>query len=116
MMPLVNTISIVWRRSTGKYRVCELMAISSDHTLSRRRFNQPSVHIASAVSLVFIWLYKMVDRGRIGQRPLCRIQINSEMARVSQTIDPKGRHRLEEVTVKKVSTVFSYSRAFSFLK
>ena len=40
--------------------------------------------------LVVIWVYKMVDRGRDGKRPLCRTQINSKNARVSQTFDRKG--------------------------
>ena len=38
-----------------------------------------------------IWMYKMVDHGHLGKRPLCRSQINSNNARVSQTIDRKGR-------------------------
>ena len=33
----------------------------------------------------------MVDRGRVGKRLLCRSQINSKNARVSQIIDLKGR-------------------------
>ena len=33
----------------------------------------------------------MVDRGQAGKRPLCGSQINSKAARVSQTIDLKGR-------------------------
>ena len=41
--------------------------------------------------LVVIWVYKMVDRGRDRQRPLCRCKINSKIARVSQIIDRKGR-------------------------
>ena len=49
-------------------------------------------------------MHKMVDCGRVGKRPLCRSQINSKSARVSQTIDRKDRQpagRGEEV----VSTV-----------
>ena len=41
--------------------------------------------------LVVIWVYKVVDRCRVGQRLLCRSQINTKIARVSQTIDGKGR-------------------------
>ena len=33
----------------------------------------------------------MVDCGCVGKRPLCRSKINNEKARVSQTIDRKGR-------------------------
>ena len=41
--------------------------------------------------LVVIWVYKIVDRGHVGKRPLCRSELNSKNARVSQTIDRKGR-------------------------
>ena len=48
---------------------------------------------------------KLVDRGRVGERPLCRSQIKSKKARVSQTIDHKAGGRMKKVTVKAVSTV-----------
>ena len=60
--------------------------------------------------LVVIWVYKMVDRGRVGKRQLCRSQINSKNAMVSQTID-----QLEEVTVKAVLTVLVWQGSFSKL-
>ena len=41
--------------------------------------------------LVVIWANKMVDHGRFGKIPLGKSQINSKNARVSQTIDLKGR-------------------------
>ena len=41
--------------------------------------------------LVVIWVYKVIDRGRVGHRPLCRSQTNSKIAKVSQIIDHKGR-------------------------
>ena len=66
-------------------------------------FNRQSVHTALNVS--GHWVYKMIDCGRIGKRPLCSSQINSKNARVSQTIDCKAGDRMEEVTVKIVSTV-----------
>ena len=34
---------------------------------------------------------KMVGCGSVGHRPLCRNQINSKNARMSQAIDQKGR-------------------------
>ena len=47
----------------------------------------------------------MIDRCHVGKKTLCRSQINSKIARVSQTVDPKGRWLAEEVTVKTVSIV-----------
>ena len=38
-----------------------------------------------------LWVYKLVDRGRVEEGPLCRRQIKNKIARVSQTIDHKGR-------------------------
>ena len=57
-------------------RTCELTAASS-------------VHIASAVSGQLG--VNMIDRGRVGQRPLCRGQLDNENTRLSQTNDRKGR-------------------------
>ena len=48
-----------------------------------------SVQIALAVS-GHLGL-SMVEHGRVGQRPLCRGQIDRKNARVSQTNDSKGR-------------------------
>ena len=43
--------------------------------------------------LEVIWVYKTVDRsgGHVGKRPLCKSEIKSKNARVSQTIHRKGR-------------------------
>ena len=63
------------------------------------------MQIALAVSVrghLAIWEYKMVDRGLVGQRPLCRGQINSKIATMLQT---KAGERLIEVTVKAVLNV-----------
>ena len=57
--------------------------------------------------LVVIWVYKMVDCGHVGKRPLCRSQINSKNARVSQTIDRKSSWLAGERDRSVVSTVLS---------
>ena len=67
----------------------KLKAIDSDPSLSCRGFNWPSVNIALAVSGHLG--VQMLDRGHVGKKPLCRSQINSKNAMVSQTIDRKGR-------------------------
>ena len=53
---------------------CELKAINSDRSLSRRDLTGH--------------LFTLRYRGRVGERPLCRRQIKSKNARASQT---KGR-------------------------
>ena len=52
--------------------------------------------------LVVVWVYKMVDRGCVEKRPLCRSQRNIENARVSQLMTVRAGDRLEEVTAQAV--------------
>ena len=53
--------------------------------------------------LVVICVYKMVDRGRVGKRLLCRSQINCKNARVSQKIVliVRAGDQLEEVELRQ---------------
>ena len=100
MEPPVNTIAsdfayIAWWSLDGvdglhvMPSACELKSINSDSSLSRRDLTG---HLFTLRwPLVVIWVCKLVDRGRVGERPLCRSQIKSKNARVSQTIDRKGR-------------------------
>ena len=57
--------------------------------------------------LVGFWVYKMLGGGRVGKRPLCKSQIIIKNARVSQTLTLRAGDRLQEVTVKAVSTVLA---------
>ena len=81
----------VWGWSTGKFCVhtYELKAKTSNGSLSRRWFKWPSVNVTLAISGHLG--VQNVCRGRVGKRPLCRSQVNSKNARVSQKIDRKGR-------------------------
>ena len=49
----------------------------------------------------------MVERGRGGQRPLCRSQINSKIARVSQMIDRKAAVWLKDMTVGSFDAIYN---------
>ena len=54
--------------------------------------------------LVVIWVYKMVYRSCVGQRPLCKSQI-VKLQESHRQLTVKAGDQLEEVTVKAVSTV-----------